>query len=105
EQQRYSRKKKREPVATAYPLRCAHGRATGSQNLIAAMLCPLATPGRLPLVNFMPALFWQLGDVAHNASSFIKSRRLGNFGVALIRITIDISDGLLGPVYNSVGRR
>jgi len=48
---------------------------------------------------------WQLRNVARYASRFIKCEALGNFGIALIRMTIDISDGLLGPVYNSVGRR
>jgi hypothetical protein len=46
-----------------------------------------------------------VSDFARYASSFIESHRLGNVGIALIRMTIDISDGLLGPVYNSNGRR
>jgi len=48
----------------------------GPQNLIAAMLFPLATPGRLPLVNSMPALFWQLGDVARNAPRFVHHQHM-----------------------------
>jgi len=43
---------------------------------------------------------WQLGDVARYASSLIKSHRPSNFGIALIRVPIDISDGLLIGVYD-----
>jgi hypothetical protein len=42
----------------------------------------------------------QLGNVRRYASGFIKSHRLGNFGIALVGVAVHVSDGLLIGVYD-----
>jgi hypothetical protein len=69
------------------PLHVARGRPP---NACTPSAFDFATFGKLPPTRQR----WQLGDVARYASSFIKRQPLSGFSIALIGVTVHISQAL-----------